>query len=198
MEASDGKRERDREDREGGKFDVGELVNDLALDDDMGPDWWWVPPIDRAYMYHLRDMTFRQIAERLHISENTARQYVRKMERETAPKLKDMRERLVGHAIDRMRGLTMETAAHYDRTGNAKLLPVRLRCEMELARLQGVYAIAQEAATHEGSESEGGHVPIRFFDASAALDAITGGSARDSEGDSGSPNSGAGDGAALG
>ncbi len=134
-------------------------------------------------LYHLRDMTYRQIAEQLHISENTARQYVRKMRRETAPKLKDTRERVVGHALDRMRGLAMETAAHYDRTGDAKLLPVRLRCEMELARLQGVYAIAQEAATHEGSETEGGFVPVRFFDANAALDELTGGPGEDSEGD---------------
>ena len=180
-ERADEKCERDRE---GDYIDLEELANDLANDDDMGPDWWRVPPIDpidQAYMLHLRDMTFRQIAERLHISENTARQYVRKMARETAPKRKDMRERLVGHAVDRMRGLAMETAAHYDRTRDAKLLPVRLRCEMELARLQGVYAIAQEAAKHDGSESEGGFVPVRFFDANAALDELTGGPEEDSE-----------------
>lgn len=182
VEGADEKRERER-DREGGDVDVGDLINDLAQDDDMGPDWWRVPPRDQAYMLYLRDMTFRQIAEQLHISENTARQYVRKMERETAPKQKDMRERVVGHAVDRMRGLAMETAAHYDRTRDAKLLPVRLRCEMELARLQGVYAIAQEAATHEGSESEGGFVPVRFFDGNAALDELTGGPEEDSEGD---------------
>ncbi len=66
-------RERDREEREGDHVDME------ALDDDMGPDSWQAPPTDRAYMYHLRDMTYRQIAERLHISESTARQYVRKM-----------------------------------------------------------------------------------------------------------------------
>ncbi len=54
---------------------------------------------------------------------------------------------------------------------------------MELARLQGVYAIAQEAAKHDGSESEGGLVPVRFFDANAALDELTGGPGEDSEGD---------------
>lgn len=181
MEGLDEKRDQKRErGRVGGEFGLEELANDLAQHDDMGPDWWRMPPIDQAYMLHLRDMTFRQIAEQLHISENTARQYVRKMERETAPTQKDMRERVVGHAVDRMRGLAMETAAHYDRTRDAKLLPVRLRCEMELARLQGVYAIAQEAATHDGSESEGGLVPVRFFDANAAIDTLTRGPEEDS------------------
>ncbi len=170
---------RDREERERDEFALEEPAGDLALDDDMGPDSW-VPRMDRAYHLHLRDMTYRQIAERLHISESTARQYVRKMERETAPKLKDMRERVVGHAIDRMLGLAMETAAHYDKSQDAKLLPVRLRCEMELARLQGVYAIVQEAATHDGSETEGGLIPVRFFDANAAIDTLTRGPEEDS------------------
>ncbi len=101
----DDKRDRGREVDE---FDTEALAGDLALDDDMGPNSWRMPRIDWAYMYHLRDMTYRQIAEQLHISENTARQYVRKMQRETAPKLKDTRERVVGHAVDRMRGLAME------------------------------------------------------------------------------------------
>lgn len=183
MEGADGQRECER-DREGGALDLGEVARELAKEhDNVGPDVWRLPFLDQVYHFHLRDMTFRQIAERLRISESTVRQYVRKMERETAPKLKDARERVVGHAIDRMRGLAMETAAHYDRTGDAKLLPVRLRCEMELARLQGAYAVAEEAATHDGSESEGGLVPIRFFDGNAAIDDITGGPEQDSAGD---------------
>ena len=184
MEGLDEKRDPKRErGRVGGEFDVGKPVDDLAQHDDMGPDWWRVPLIDQAYMLRLRDMTFRQIGEWLHIDTETARRYVRKVEREMAPLHKEARERALGRALSRIRGQAMEAAAHYDKTHDAKLLSMRLRYEMEIARLQGLYAIAQEAATHGGSESEGGHVPIRFFDANAALDAITGGPEEDSEGD---------------
>src|SRR5690349_13613770 len=113
MEGSDEKRERDRE---GGEFDVGDLINDLAQDDDMGPNWWRVPLIDQAYMLRLRDMTFRQIGEWLHIDTETARRYVRKVEREMAPLHKEVRERVLGRALGRIRGQAMEAAAHYDRT----------------------------------------------------------------------------------
>jgi hypothetical protein len=180
MEGLDEKRERKR-DREGGKFDVAELINDLAPDDDMGPDWWRLSRMDQANMLRMRGMSFRQIGEGGNVDTETARQYVRKVEREMAPQRKKVREQALSHAMERIQGLAIEAAAHYDKTHEAKLLSVRLRCEMELARLQGVYAIAQEAATHDGSESEGGLVPIRFFDASAAIDDITGGPAKDSE-----------------
>src|SRR5690242_3033380 len=100
MDGMNEKRYRER-DREGGKFDVAELVNDLAQDDDMGPNWWRVPLIDQAYMLRLRDMTFRQIGEWLHIDTETARRYMRKVEREMAPLHKEVRERVLGRALGR-------------------------------------------------------------------------------------------------
>lgn len=100
---------------------------------------------DQAYKLHLRNMSYRAIGARLGIDKTTAQRYVKQLERETAPRRKEAREKLLRGTIERLRGIAVEAADQLDETdardarGAAALLNTRLACEREIARLQGLY-----------------------------------------------------------
>lgn len=109
---------------------------------------------ERAYRMHLLGLSYRTIGKQLDLDKDTVQKYVHTVREELAAEHASAREQLYQESVERLHDLRRMAYTHYLSSDDIAALGILRQCEVDLAKLQGLYGGPTQVVTAEANGSK--------------------------------------------